>query len=379
MGFLDQPQRVWWRKAFFQMHLWIGVLLGAYLVAICLSGSLLVFEPNLLNDTPQLPHAAVQGPATWNQMVAVALHAYPDATLADIDMRSANRRVAPIGLRLDGETQIVYVDSFTNRIAGSEVLERRHAVVEFTEALHNQLALGVEGGYANGIGGALLFVMTATGLVLWWPGKRNWKRGLKVQWRARWARLNWDLHSAFGFWCFVLVAMWGITGAYFIFPRPFDQALQRLCPMPAARQLPSSFQPGEPVLTPDDFIARAKRIYPGSKLAYFYMDTSAAHGEVQVYLSPNPSIPMPLLEDEIVFQPTTGAVLMQTSSAHWNWAERLSISIYSIHFGNFGGWPVQVLWALLGLVPVLLVVTGYVMWWNRVLKKKWVNLKSARR
>jgi len=109
------------------------------------------------------------------------------------------------------------------------------------------------------------------------------------------------------------------------------------------------------------------------------MDTSAAHGEVQVYLSPNPSIPMPLLEDEVVFQPTTGAVLMQTSSAHWNWAERLSISIYSIHFGNFGGWPVQVLWALLGLVPVLLLVTGYVMWWNRVLKKKWVNLKSVRR
>lgn len=377
MGFLQQPQRVWWRKAFFQVHLWIGAFLGLYLVAICVSGSLLVFEPNLLNDTPQLPHAAVHGPATWNRMTETALHAYPGATLADIDMRSANRRVAPIGISRNGETHIVYVDSFTNRIVYEEVLQRRHAFVEFMEALHNQLALGVEGGVANGIGGALLFAMAFTGMVLWWPGKRNWKRALKVQWRARWARVNWDLHSSFGFWCFLLVAMWGITGAYFIFPKPFDRALQVLSPMPATHQLPSSFKPGDPVLTPDDFIARAKRVYPSDKLAYLFMNAGVAHGEVQVYLSRNPSVPMPLLEDEVVFQPATGAVLLNTSSAHWTWAERLSISIYSIHFGNFGGWPVQILWALLGLVPVLLVVTGYVMWWNRVLKKKWARLTAA--
>ena len=74
------------------------------------------------------------------------------------------------------------------------------------------------GAIADGIGGALLFLMALSGMVLWWPGVRAWKRALRINWRARWAGLNFDLHRTFGFWCFLLVAMWGITGAYFIFP-----------------------------------------------------------------------------------------------------------------------------------------------------------------
>jgi len=40
------------------------------------------------------------------------------------------------------------------------------------------------------------------------------------------------------------------------------------------------------------------------------------------------------------------------------------------HTGNFGGWPVKVLWSVLGLVPALLFVTGALMWWTRVVRKK---------
>lgn len=379
MGFIKQPRVVWWRKALFQVHLWIGACIGLYLIAICISGSLLVFEPNLLNDTPHLPHASMHGPATWDQVVQTALKAHPGTTLSYIDMRSLNRRVVPVGLNLHGQTLIVYIDSFTNHIVGQEILQQKHWFVEFMESLHNQLALGAEGATANGIGGALLFVMAITGIVLWWPGIRSWKRALAINWRARWARINWDLHSAFGFWCFLLIAMWGISGAYFIFPKPFDRAIQVFSPMPSMHQLPSDWSPGAPTLSVGQYIRRAQRMYPHDKLAYVFMDLNRPHGEVQVYLSRNPSVPMPLLEDEIVFQPATAAVLSNTSSARWTPGERLSISIYSVHFGNFAGLPGQIIWAILGLVPVLLIVTGYIMWWNRVLKKQWAKLAAMTR
>jgi uncharacterized iron-regulated membrane protein len=38
-----------------------------------------------------------------------------------------------------------------------------------------------------------------------------------------------------------------------------------------------------------------------------------------------------------------------------------------LHFGNRWGWPVEALWVILGLIPVVLFVTGTIMWWNRVL------------
>ncbi len=44
---LHTPRRLWLRKALFQIHLWMGVLLSLYVVVIGLSGSVLVWEDEL--------------------------------------------------------------------------------------------------------------------------------------------------------------------------------------------------------------------------------------------------------------------------------------------------------------------------------------------
>jgi uncharacterized iron-regulated membrane protein len=43
--------------------------------------------------------------------------------------------------------------------------------------------------------------------------------------------------------------------------------------------------------------------------------------------------------------------------------------LVTLHFGRAYGLWVKVLWLILGLVPVALLVTGALMWWNRVLRK----------
>jgi uncharacterized iron-regulated membrane protein len=300
--------------------------------------------------------------------------ANPGSTLAFIDMRSANRRVVPVGLHSGDKTLVVYTDAYSDSVVKQEVLEDQHWFVETALALHTELALGAKGAMANGIGGALLGVMAIIGIVLWWPGVRVWKRALKINWRARWAGISFDVHRTFGFWCFALIAMWGITGAYFIFPGAVHRVLNAFSGMESLQQLPSDWSPGSRVLPVNDFIGRAQRMYPDDKLAYVFMDVYRPHGEVQVYMSPDPSVPMELMEDEVVFNPASGAILMDTSSARWTPGERFSLAVYSLHFGDFGGLPLQILWALLGLIPGVLVITAYVMWWNRSLKKKWKKL-----
>lgn len=51
MGFLRtyfvHPRRLALRRAVFQVHLWVGVLLALYVVLIALTGSLLVFREEL--------------------------------------------------------------------------------------------------------------------------------------------------------------------------------------------------------------------------------------------------------------------------------------------------------------------------------------------
>jgi uncharacterized iron-regulated membrane protein len=41
-----------------------------------------------------------------------------------------------------------------------------------------------------------------------------------------------------------------------------------------------------------------------------------------------------------------------------------------LHFGRFAGRVVKAVWTVLGLVPSILFVTGALMWWNRVLRRR---------
>jgi uncharacterized iron-regulated membrane protein len=95
-------------------------------------------------------------------------------------------------------------------------------LVEWLVDLHENLLLGTTGRAINGIGALSLTLLCVTGAILWWPGVAHWRRSLKVNWRMSFARFNWDLHSTLGFWCFLFVLMWGISGTYFVFPDVFN-------------------------------------------------------------------------------------------------------------------------------------------------------------
>src|ERR1700756_451726 len=73
------PQNVWLRKAMFQIHLRAGIGVGIYLLLICLSGSIIIFQielQRLFNHPPAVVKAT--GPLmTDDQLTAIALHEHP--------------------------------------------------------------------------------------------------------------------------------------------------------------------------------------------------------------------------------------------------------------------------------------------------------------
>lgn len=89
--------------------------------------------------------------------------------------------------------------------------------IEWLVNFHENLLFGDSGRFVNGIGSICVTLLCLTGIVIWWPGIREWRRSLIINWRANRARVNWDVHSAVGFWCFLLVLLWGVSGFYFSF------------------------------------------------------------------------------------------------------------------------------------------------------------------
>lgn len=377
MGFWRRPQLVWWRKAIFQIHLWIGSVVGLYIVGISVSGSALVFERELMNDARGVESTALtpQGHRlSYEQLVRVAMLRHPSESLDAIDMRTRKRQVVQIVLKSSNNRhRNVWVDAVSGSILADTVVEERHALLNFLERLHNELLNGDRGEAANGIGGAMLFALTLTGLILWWPGVKSWTRALKIQWRAKWRRIVFDLHSAVGIWSLLLVGMWGLSGFYFAYPQASNRLLGLFSNSPTPKN--SVWQPGQKLLPIDTYLNTAKLTFPASEFMYLYMDVYRPGGQVTVFSSRDPAKPMTLSENIVRLSPATGEVLVTESSDWWSLKEKVVLASYAIHFGDFGGFWSKAAWVLLGLTPAILAITGYVMWWNRLLGKKWETLR----
>jgi len=104
---------------------------------------------------------------------------------------------------------------FRNQFAGN-------SLIEWLVRLHTSLLIGITGRFLNGIGAGCLTTLCLTGGIIWWPGTKHWRRSLTVDWSGHFPRINWDLHSALGFWLFPFVLLWGVSGFYFLFPDAFN-------------------------------------------------------------------------------------------------------------------------------------------------------------
>ena len=184
--------------------------------------------------------------------------------------------------------------------------------------------------------------------------------------------MNWELHSAAGFWTAAFVAMWALTGIYFAFPSAFRSAVHAVSPLTDERAPVSdvTMRHRQPPPTWRALIEIAKREVPSRPVARVILP---AHDRAAFQVGFVDRLPMPAgtADVETVYlDQYTGAVLAPPGPVRRSVGDIVMAWVAPLHVGSFGGMPVKVLWLLLGLAPPLLFVTGAVMWWNRVLRER---------
>ncbi|HEX4350398.1 MAG TPA: PepSY-associated TM helix domain-containing protein, partial [Verrucomicrobiae bacterium] len=221
-NWLHSPQRVWLRRAVFQIHLWAGVALSLYCVAIGLSGSALVFrseiddwlhsELRIQRGTPKITtDAAVHA-------IETARPGWHGVGLEDLD--KTDRATALLMRQNNAPLTANYRQVSFNPYTGQVVLDRMRysGVLGWMTNLHYYLLAGDTGLLVSGWMAIGLLLLCVTGLILWWPGVRRWASRLILRRRASWRRINWDLHVVTGFWANALLLVITLTGIYFAFP-----------------------------------------------------------------------------------------------------------------------------------------------------------------
>jgi len=286
---LRHPQSVWVRKALFQVHLWTGVGLALYVLLMSLSGTVLIYRRELAKAFSAEPRVlAGPGPRmTADELRQAAKRAHPGYEVSQLFEARKPDQAVEIWLGRGPKKIQRLLNPYTGADLGNS-MQAGFRFVLWLADLHDNLLFGRAGRLSNGAGAVCVTLLCISGIFVWWPGIDKWRRSLVIDWKANPWRLNWTLHSAFGFWSIAFVTMWGISGIYLSFPGPFNNLVDLLS---GPQQRSQDLRVGDEVLA---------------------------------------------------------------------WLARL-------HFGRFPSLPLKIVWTIFGLVPVVLLVTGSLMWWNRVL------------
>jgi len=363
---LHHPRKLWLRRALFQIHLWIGVLLSLYVIVIGLTGSILVFEDEIRRFS--LRHVPFDE-AHIAPVSTVIAQAHSSCPALQLNFITPPQKRSPIWtlylVDAHGRDKTIYADA----ASGALLMQRGKLFIDYVLDLHVNLMMGLTGFIVNCIAGAGLLLLAISGVILWWPGIKLWMRGFFVSFHHKWKRINYDAHNAVGIWTLLIISWWGITAVYFLLPAKVSAVVNAVSPLVGMKE-PQDVDPppGSAVASIDDIVARQRMISPGYLSSIKLPDKPG--GKVILYVD-RTMLGDFTHRDIDTFDGHTGKLLTV-----WHYGENKSLGdwflwlMYPLHFGTLWGMPVKVLWALLGLSLPVLSVTGLFMYWNRYLSKR---------
>jgi uncharacterized iron-regulated membrane protein len=363
---LDEPRRVAARRWCFQVHMWAGVIAAAYVMVSCITGTLLVFREELSSLTaPRYgDHAAGIGPD--RAMITLA-DAAPGFRVGSLVLPRASGD--GYGAYVIGRGRYAYAEVDPATGALTRIVTRENSWWRFLEDLHNNLLTGRTGRVVNGVGGVAVALLALTGAVIWWPGRRRVSRAVRVDWRARWPRRLWDLHSVTGVVLLPLVFVIAVTGAYFTWPQIFRRGVAAVLPV-APREAPLRLDDvaGREPARISTLIAAARAAVPDARVASVQIP-GAAGQPFRAFMLRDGQTRQPFA-DVVVLHPITADVVRVERYADRPAGERLLRWMGPLHGGHFGGAWVGLLWVVAGVGMTLLAATGLAVWWNRTVRPR---------
>ena len=372
------------------LHLWLGLITGIVVVIVSLTGCLFAFQQEISNWVYKEKYF-VQPPAGMTQVMPLsrlkasaqkALGA--DKAITYITTYSNPERAWEFmayktgdldALTFPGEVDY-YESAFVNPYTG-EVTGTLNYMTEFftiVKYIHWSLYLSTKYGQPIVGWSTLLFVVSLiTGFIMWVPKRWNKiekDKAFKVRWKARFKRLNYDLHNVLGFYTVAIAFILAITGLFYAF-RWMEKALYTTFAWSTAAPAYPTFvsdSSQQAAAAPLDIAFNtAVAAFPGGSrygLSLPLATTSpvriSAYYQKEVYFN----------YDVGYYDQYSGKTLGHSLYQDKNNGEKFIDMDYDIHIGAVGGLAGKIIAFLVSLVCASLPITGFIIWWGKKKKRK---------
>jgi uncharacterized iron-regulated membrane protein len=227
--------------------------------------------------------------------------------------------------------------------------------------LHLDMFSGIQGTLFLGFMGLLLCLAIVSGVVLYGPFTRRLDFGAIRRGGSR--QRTWlDLHNLLGIGTLAWFAVVSFTGVINTLAAPIEMAWQanQLVEM-AAQAKPAADTAKRARI--DDVLRDVRNAVPGMNVmtVAFPGTPFATPSHVAIFLTGNTPITSRILKPALA-DATTGRVV---SVRDMPWYATALFMSQPLHFGDYGGLPLKIIWALLDVVTIVVLVSGLYLWWAK--------------
>jgi uncharacterized iron-regulated membrane protein len=363
-------------RAWFLVHKWTSLICTLFLLVICLTGLPLIFNEEIgdwLDDS--LPYAAVPADAPradLDRLVATARQLNPGEIVTTIFIDDDEPQVvvslAPSwDVANNDPTHVNWIkfDAHTGQILKQSVplAQRNRDVMDIVLSLHQDLFMGLPGNLFLGTMALLFVAAIVSGIVLYGRFMRRLDFGTVRRQRTR--RVKWlDLHNLLGVVTLAWALVVGATGVmnelslplFMLFERNDVQAIlapwQGKAP-PAPNELASV----------QKALDTARRALPGMEVVSILFPGDRFGTPHHYMLWAKGDTPLTgQLFSPVLIDAQSGAL---TTVLDMPWYLRALELSRPLHFGNYGGLPLKIIWALLALITIGVLASGVYLWLSR--------------
>ena len=351
------------------VHKWTSLICTVFMLLLCLTGLPLIFHheighalgtevdaPEISPDTPRI---------SLDRVLEIARSRYPDRVVQFASQEEDSDEVWYVTMTPTpaptADFEQVPVDARTGAVLPRPPLHQGFMWV--MDKLHVDLFAGQPGKLFLGVMGLLMLASIVSGVVLYAPFMRKLAFGEVRQYRSR--RIRWlDLHNLLGIVTLAWLLVVGATGVLNTWAELLQQRWQ-------STELAALLGPyrDQPVI-PDAERAPAQRALeaalrqvPGTHVTFiaFPGTTFSSPRHLTFYLRGNEPLtsrlPQPVLVD-------AGSAKV-TAAARLPWyLIALQVS-RPLHFGDYGGMPMKIVWAALDIISIIVLGSGLYLWLAR--------------
>ncbi len=356
-------------KTWAWVHKWSSLVCTVFMLLLCITGLPLIFHHeigHLLGTEVEAPKMPADTPrASLDRVLEAAKAKHPDRVVQFVSQPEDDDglwfvTLTPTPAPTD-DFKSVAVDARTAEVLAQPRFDEGFMYVMFK--LHVDLFAGLPGKLFLGFMGLLLLVAIVSGVVLYAPFMRKLDFGTVR--REKRPRLKWlDLHNLLGIvtlvWAFVVggTGMINTWADLVIKYWQYDQLSALLAPYQGQPVTPVA-ERGSVQKSLDAAYARS----PHSKLSFIAFPGTAFSSphHTTVFLKGNEPFTSKLLQPVLVDAKTTEV----TAAPKLPWYLTALLVSQPLHFGDYGGMPMQILWALLDIATIVVLGSGLYLWLKR--------------